>query len=84
MIIDRSTARARIRAAFSVHPAIALTGPRQCGKTTLARETTSNAPENTFLPTVLRGCRQHSEAVIALRNSVGYSAGDAVLHRRAR
>ena len=37
MLIDRPDARARIREAFSVHPAVALTGPRQCGKTTLAR-----------------------------------------------
>ena len=37
MIIDRPSARARIHEAFSVHPAVALTGPRQCGKTTLAR-----------------------------------------------
>ena len=37
MLIDRPAARARIHEAFSVHPAVALTGPRQCGKTTLAR-----------------------------------------------
>ena len=37
MVIDRPTARARVREAFSVHPVVALTGPRQCGKTTLAR-----------------------------------------------
>ena len=37
MVIDRPTALARIREAFSVHPVVALTGPRQCGKTTLAR-----------------------------------------------
>ena len=37
MVIDRPFVRARIREAFSVHPVVALTGPRQCGKTTLAR-----------------------------------------------
>lgn len=37
MTIDRPTPTARIQEAFSVHPAVALTGPRQCGKTTLAR-----------------------------------------------
>ncbi len=37
MIIDRPAARDRVHEAFSVHPAVALTGPRQCGKTTLAR-----------------------------------------------
>ena len=45
MFIDRPVARARIREAFSVHPAVALTGPRQCGKTTLAREIAAHDPE---------------------------------------
>ena len=45
MLIDRPAARARIREAFSVHPAVALTGPRQCGKTTLAREIAADASE---------------------------------------
>ena len=49
MIIDRPIARARIDEAFSVHPAVALTGPRQCGKTTLARAVAAADPEeNTF------------------------------------
>ena len=37
MVIDRPAARASIHESFSVHPAVALVGPRQCGKTTLAR-----------------------------------------------
>ena len=45
MIIDRPIARARIDEAFSVHPAVALTGPRQCGKTTLARAVAAADPE---------------------------------------
>ena len=49
MVIDRPTVRARIHEAFSVHPAVALTGPRQCGKTTLARMIAANAPGSTFL-----------------------------------
>ena len=49
MVIDRPTARARIREAFSAHPAVALTGPRQCGKTTLARAVAADAPGSTFL-----------------------------------
>ena len=44
MTIDRTLARARIHEAFSVHPAVALTGPRQCGKTTLARAVTAADP----------------------------------------
>ena len=49
MVIDRPIVRARIREAFSVHPAVALTGPRQCGKTTLARAIAADAPGSTFL-----------------------------------
>ena len=45
MTIDRTRARARIHEAFSVHPAVALTGPRQCGKTTLARAIAAADPE---------------------------------------
>ena len=44
MVIDRPIARARIDEAFSVHPAVALTGPRQCGKTTLARAVAAAEP----------------------------------------
>ena len=45
MIIDRPAARDRVHEAFSVHPAVALTGPRQCGKTTLARMIAAADPE---------------------------------------
>ena len=48
MVIDRPIARARIHEAFSVHPAVALTGPRQCGKTTLARAIAADSPGSTF------------------------------------
>ena len=44
MTIDRTLARARIHEAFTVHPAVALTGPRQCGKTTLARAVAAADP----------------------------------------
>ncbi|MBI1783781.1 ATP-binding protein [Candidatus Sumerlaeota bacterium] len=36
-MIDRKQALKRIHRAFRAHPAVALEGPRQCGKTTLAR-----------------------------------------------
>ena len=49
MVIDRPGARARIREAFSVHPVVALTGPRQCGKTTLARAIAAASTPSTFL-----------------------------------
>lgn len=37
-MIARPFALSAVKAAFSAHPAVAITGPRQCGKTTLARE----------------------------------------------
>ncbi len=46
MVIDRNIARSRIHEAFAVHPAVALTGPRQCGKTTLARVFAAADPED--------------------------------------
>jgi predicted AAA+ superfamily ATPase len=36
-VIDRPRAAERIEDSFRIHPATALLGPRQCGKTTLAR-----------------------------------------------
>ena len=36
LMIERSDALDRITQAFRVHPVVALLGPRQCGKTTLA------------------------------------------------
>ena len=48
MLIDRPVPMARIRRAFSVHPVVALTGPRQCGKTTLAREISARAGKSTY------------------------------------
>ncbi len=38
MLIPRPQAAERITRSFRVHPAVALTGPRQCGKTTLAEQ----------------------------------------------
>ena len=48
MIVDRPTPTARIHEAFSVHPVAALTGPRQCGKTTLARAIAAESPASTY------------------------------------
>ena len=47
-MISRPGPVARVRAAFSVHPIAALTGPRQCGKTTLARRMAAHAPHSTY------------------------------------
>ncbi len=48
MVIDRPTPVNRIREALEVHPCAALTGPRQCGKTTLARRISAEARESAY------------------------------------
>ncbi|MCY3609966.1 MAG: ATP-binding protein [Gemmatimonadetes bacterium] len=48
MLIDRPVPTERIRRAFSVHPVVALTGPRQCGKTTLAREIAARTGQSSY------------------------------------
>ncbi|HEX9783523.1 MAG TPA: ATP-binding protein [Opitutaceae bacterium] len=47
-MIERSKALARIRESYAVHSAVAIEGPRQCGKTTLARAIAEANPEVTF------------------------------------
>lgn len=47
-VIDRPLALARIREAYEVHPAVAIEGPRQCGKSTLARAIAATAGAVTF------------------------------------
>ena len=44
MLLDRPALAARVREAFEVHPIVALTGPRQCGKTTLAHAIAAQEP----------------------------------------
>ena len=48
MIVDRPRALRRIAQSFRAHPAVALLGPRQCGKSTLAREFAASEPAVTF------------------------------------
>ena len=48
MLLARPTPIGRIREALAVHPCAALTGPRQCGKTTLARQIAAEAPGSTY------------------------------------
>lgn len=47
-MLPRPIATARIRATFGVHPIAALLGPRQCGKTTLARQIAAEEPTSTY------------------------------------
>ena len=48
MILARPGAVRRIAQSFRVHPAVALLGPRQCGKTTLAHLLAAGEPDSTF------------------------------------
>lgn len=48
MLVQRPLVRRRIADAYRVHPAVALLGPRQCGKSTLARMIAEEEPEATF------------------------------------
>ena len=48
MFIDRLTPLRRIREEFSVHPCVALTGPRQCGKSTLAGRIAADDPTSVY------------------------------------
>ena len=48
MLIERPAPLRRIEEAFVVHPVVALTGPRQCGKTTLARLIVQDSTSSTY------------------------------------
>ena len=48
MEIERPDAVDRVTRSFRVHPAVALVGPRQCGKTTLSRMVAAGEPDTTF------------------------------------
>jgi predicted AAA+ superfamily ATPase len=48
MLLERPKAITAIKSAFRIHSAVALTGPRQCGKTTLARMFAGNEPAFSF------------------------------------
>ncbi len=48
MLVERLRPLRRIRETFAVHRGVALLGPRQCGKTTLARMLTDREPDHTY------------------------------------
>jgi uncharacterized protein len=72
-MIDRHGILARIRDALSRSPVVVLTGPRQCGKTTLARELLEVESENYFDledPTSLGRLDEPKTALAPLRGLV--------------
>ena len=48
MLIERPQAIRRVAESFRAHPAVAIVGPRQCGKSTLARMLAANEREVAF------------------------------------
>ena len=73
-MIDRPHVLARIRESFSVHPAVVIEGPRQCGKTTLARAIAATVTEVTFFdlesPTDLQKLATPEQTLRSLRGLV--------------
>ena len=47
-MLNRPDALKSIRSSFAAHPAVGLAGPRQCGKTTLARQLAAQEPHEYF------------------------------------
>lgn len=47
-VLTRTSVLAAMDAAYAVHPAVTLSGPRQCGKTTLAQDLAARAPVSAF------------------------------------
>ena len=48
MLVERLRPLRRIRETFAVHRGVALLGPRQCGKTTLARMLVDHEPDHSY------------------------------------
>lgn len=73
-MLERSQAKARIAALFRAHPSVAILGPRQCGKTTLARMLAAEEPDYSFFdlesPLDLRRLSMPQRALEGLRGLV--------------
>lgn len=80
-MIDRPEALQRIRDAFRVHPVVAVLGPRQCGKTTLARMLTEREPSTFFDLEDPRDAQRLSAPLTALEGLSGLVVLDEVQRR---
>ena len=76
MIIPRPRALDRIARSFQVHPVVALLGPRQCGKTTLARQFVSGKSGWTFFDLESAAGRR---ALASPEEELGRKTGHAVI-----
>lgn len=80
-LIERIDALARIKSAFRVHPVVALLGPRQCGKTTLARMFGESEPCTFFDLESPVDLRRLSAPMTALDGLSGWVVIDEVQRR---
>ena len=80
-MIERTTDIARIRMALKRSRVVALLGPRQCGKTTLAREFVAADSRNYFDLEDSRSLARLTEPDMALRSLKGLVVIDEVQHR---
>ena len=73
-MLERPQAKSRIRTLFRGHPCVAILGPRQCGKTTLARMLGADESDRTFFdlesPLDLRRLSAPQRALEGLRGLV--------------
>ena len=80
-VLDRSTWRDAIRTGLARNPIVALVGPRQCGKTTLARELVSAGSARYFDLEDPRSLERLSEPMTALAPLRGLVVIDEVQRR---
>jgi predicted AAA+ superfamily ATPase len=81
MIIPRPGVLARVSRAFSLHPIAALLGPRQCGKTTLARLIAEREPSAYFDLENPIDIRRLSAPMRALETLTGLAIIDEIQRR---
>lgn len=70
-MIDRPVYLKRIKDVFQIHPIAALLGPRQCGKTTLARLFAGSQPRTVFDLESPVGRQQLANPMMALERLQG-------------
>jgi uncharacterized protein len=80
-MIDRDSMMRQIRAALKRSRVVALLGPRQCGKTTLARQVVSPDSNNYFDLENPRHLERLNEPMLALENLKGIVVIDEVQRR---